>query len=408
MWRNKLKMIYDFEKIDNILEKYVNKQEKLVIFGAGQLANTFIDNTSYGIFSYIFDNDDNKWKKQLGNHIIKAGDELTKSVKQQETILIISHYDNDIACQLTELGYKNILSLRRIIKESELMKSIEQKCLNVCMIETSNFCNAKCGFCINSKLKRKKMHMPQNIFNKIIERLLDEKIVPNIFRLHCSGEPLLDPQLFEKIKHIKKEFPDSKVGYTTNFSTADEKIINQIIEMKQDYITISLNAINKDEYYKIMGLDYDRTLSNIMKLIKKRDEVKGNLKICVSAVVEDLENEQARLFNIEWRNKGVDVRLMKKGDWIEESYKKHNRNDSKIYYKDHICSWLYNEVCILSDGSYALCCFDAEGNIENINVNNTSIFKAMNSVLKQQIRLNQMCGNGIPQICQNCSFSIFE
>lgn len=83
----------------------------------------------------------------------------------------------------------------------------------------------------------------------------------------------MDPELFYKIQTIKKNFKNSEVGFTTNFSIANQLIIKNIFESGLDFVAISLNAVESEEYRRIMGLDYYSTIRNInMLLLEKKQE----------------------------------------------------------------------------------------------------------------------------------------
>ena len=73
-------------------------------------------------------------------------------------------------------------------------------------IETTNICNARCEFCPNPTLKRRKQIMDMEVFEKIISRIKDEKIKVKRFILHLNGEPLTDPLIFDRVDLLKKRF----------------------------------------------------------------------------------------------------------------------------------------------------------------------------------------------------------
>lgn len=392
-------------KVDDIIKEYYGEENAVItIFGGGQLAEQFIYNTQIRIFPYIYDNDIKKQGMKINNCIVRYAADIKSDVPRYQWILIASNYDEEIARQLLAEGYKNILSLRMLQKRVIIENSISKRKIEACMLEATNCCNARCEFCANPVMHRKKMHMPQAVFDKTLERLLEEQISPEKFRLHFAGEPLLDPALFEKIKYLKELFPNSQVGYTTNFSIADAAVINKIIESGQDYITISLNAIEESEYQNIMGLDYQRTISNIEAFLLKRDMEKIDMKVTLSAVAN--ETEDTAEFQKYWADRNVEVRVMRKGKWVGKNTLKDSKgNQSNKIYKVHTCGFLYNQICILSNGSYGICCFDAEGNMGGMNIWNTGIMESFNSTIKREMRKQIYEGSGLPIFCRECSFT---
>ena len=105
------------------------------------------------------------------------------------------------------------------------------------IIETTNYCNAKCIMCPHTSMKRSQKNMDDKTFNKIISRLVTEKINPQAFILNGFGEPLVDPKIIDRIKIIKNEFPNSKVKLYSNLNLASQKIINGLIKSNLDEIS---------------------------------------------------------------------------------------------------------------------------------------------------------------------------
>jgi len=134
------------------------------------------------------------------------------------------------------------------------------------IIETTNFCNAKCIMCPHVTMKRPQKIMDDTTFNQIISKLKKEKINPNAFILNGFGEPLVDTQLVNRIKIIKTEFPNSKVKFYSNLNLANSKIIKDLIKSNLDEINISLNGYNRQNYQEVMKIDYQKTIKKFKRI----------------------------------------------------------------------------------------------------------------------------------------------
>lgn len=267
------------------------------------------------------------------------------------------------------------------------------------MIETTNICNAKCEFCANATLKREKMVMSDEIFNLIVERIEDENINVEQFILHLNGEPFTDSKLIKRIRLLKEKYENVPIRFATNFSLPDENTIDDLLESGLDSITISMNAITEESYRAIMGLNYRKTLKNLEYLLEKKREKHHNIEICLSIVdlgnIEDINQFEKKYSSV------ADVRIMHLGKWIgKEKHEKllENRNN---YGK---CPDLWQQICILSNGDFAICSFDCEGHI-GINIKNTPILKAFYSDSYEKLRKHQIKFGRKGSICENCSFS---
>lgn len=263
-------------------------------------------------------------------------------------------------------------------------------------IETTSFCNARCVFCPNTSLKREKNIMTDAVFEKIMERVKQEGLSISTFILHLNGEPFTDPKLFTRIKTLKTEFPESKIRFTTNFSLANDAIIEQIFDSGLDEIVCSVNSIDAEKYREIMGLDYERTIDNIQRLLKRRQELGSSLDITLSIVAAQEDAQEIEKFKERWN--GIKVRVMKLGQWVDKEAPANIYTHSR----EGICPAPYTTIHILSNGDYAFCSFDAEG-IVGRNVMDTSIKDAWTSQLFAETRSWHLGHGRTNKECANCS-----
>ncbi len=75
----------------------------------------------------------------------------------------------------------------------------------VFQIQLINQCNGSCIMCPNIYIKGKTEFMADSLFEKIISEILKKSKSPTII-LELQNEPLLDNELFRKIKYINKTF----------------------------------------------------------------------------------------------------------------------------------------------------------------------------------------------------------
>lgn len=268
------------------------------------------------------------------------------------------------------------------------------------MIELTSVCNAKCVFCPYLSMKRDKKNMSDEIFFKIADRIKAEKITPVYFELWNIGEPFLDKKIFERIKFLKTAFPKVPVRISSNFEILDLDMIEKILDNDVDFINISLNAIDKETYRNIMGLDYDRVIENINALINLKKKKNKKTRICLSMILYNTKFYDTVKFLLKYSFKVDTIRLQRAADW-----KSKINNKSKIY-KDtrnlYPCNEIWEKIPILSNGEYALCCQDSEG-FGKMNVLDVPVIKAFNSEFYSKTREIHLNGNlqGFEQ-CKNC------
>ena len=265
-------------------------------------------------------------------------------------------------------------------------------------IETSSFCNAKCVFCPNPSLKRKKNIMSQNVFKKIINQIKEENIKVSRFILCLNGEPLTDPDLFVRIKQLKADFPESQVEFTSNFAMAGKEIVEKIFESGLDKIVCSLNSVDASEYKEIMGIDFEVTLRNIEYLLRRKEERKSNLEVCLSIVQTSKNEDMVNRFK-ERFGKDAKIRVIRLGQWIDKELPQ----DICISKREGVCPILYRTVNILSNGDFALCCFDAEG-MTGKNIMDTTIRGGWGSKVLEDMRKWHLINGKTNKECRYCSF----
>jgi MoaA/NifB/PqqE/SkfB family radical SAM enzyme len=240
--------------------------------------------------------------------------------------------------------------------------------------------------------------MSNEVFEKIIYRIKREDIDVSKFILCLNGEPLTDIQLFERIRRLKSEFPNTSVEFTSNFALADENIIDNMISCGLDKIVISLNSVDASKYNEIMGLDYQNTLKNIDCLLKKINKNQINMNVCLSIVASEDNVDEVIKFK-EMYSGMAEIRVIKLGQWID----KVQSENICVHSREGICTILYRTVNILANGDFALCCFDAEGIIGK-NIMNCTIAEAWKSKVFDEIREWHKKYGRTNERCINCSF----
>lgn len=187
--------------------------------------------------------------------------------------------------------YKN---LRKAVKNNTPV--IGQYPLNI-QIQTVSACSGKCRFCPyqGSWHSENPGKMSWEIYEKIIQNLRHFKI--GTFCPYLENEPLLDADLFKKISYAVKNLNLEKVEIATNLSALNEeklKEIKEIFPRIPHEIRISFHGASKESYEEIMGLSFENTLNNVMRLVELAQEESLNIEIRGAGIPKD---DQANLKN---------------------------------------------------------------------------------------------------------------
>lgn len=288
-------------------------------------------------------------------------------------------------------------------------------------IQTINACNGSCIMCPKSKnINNRSFVMSNNLFEKIIKEISEEKLSFTFIYLFLQNEPFLDKDIFDKIKLIRNICDGKlKIGLVTNGTLIKKEQIKKLKEYKVDELVFSLDAINEPTYKKIRhGLNFNQVMKNIQCVLDS--DYNGYLG--VKFVRQKNNISEINEFKKYWKQKGIFVQISnlnnRSGDLKiyrdlslknKEDYKltneKYMMNDSKLKVKrSNGCTTPILTFNILYDGKVILCCDDFKNKMILGDINKSSIKKIWNSKGYEDIR--KMLYNGkyekIP-VCCNCN-----
>lgn len=149
-------------------------------------------------------------------------------------------------------------------------------------IQTVSNCNGKCIFCPyqGSWHQKNPGKMDWTIYEKIVKNLENYKILK--FCPYLQNEPLLDKGLFTKIRYALKRLDIERLELSTNLAFLNDDIVDEIVAIFPNIrheIWISFHGINKTSYEDIMGLDYERSLNNVLRLVEQSQKIPLNIVI---------------------------------------------------------------------------------------------------------------------------------
>jgi hypothetical protein len=134
-------------------------------------------------------------------------------------------------------------------------------------IENTNRCGYSCFCCSHSSMSRKTGDMPIAGLNVVLNRLNES--LDNFageFKLTGFGETLLLDDLPNRIKLIKKHYPDNPISFTTTLGVRRYEIdeVKHLISSGLGSIYISCYGYDREMYKAVHGVDrYDVVIDNI-------------------------------------------------------------------------------------------------------------------------------------------------
>ncbi len=287
-------------------------------------------------------------------------------------------------------------------------------------IESGNICNLSCPLCPTGQkdVSAGKGLLPLADFKRIVDEIGKNLI---LIRLYNWGEPLLNKDLIKMVDYAN----DNKIAVkiSTNLSlpiTDDQAKI--IINANLQKIYISCDGASSDTYpvYHVDG-DFDRVMSNMRLLLRKKRELKNNYTelIWLFHVFSHNEHEIEAVKSIA-KDIGIKLTINKirtdMGKEIFETAEKSLERDSKWLpdnqdyntfntaekksKKKLSCHLLWTETVINWEGSVLPCCsvYSEKYSFGNINEysfkniwNNKKYISARKNVLGRKSDDNTVC-----------------
>ncbi|MFH0959946.1 MAG: radical SAM/SPASM domain-containing protein [Pseudomonadota bacterium] len=302
-----------------------------------------------------------------------------------------------------------------ILPDRELIRKIEQFPGEL-SIEPINICNANCIFCAYQYQERPRQRMSDNIFKQVITNYADM----NGGNLHWTvvvGDPLLDPECVERIQYARSFSCIRRIETVTNCINLHRVGAERLLRSGLDVITVSTTGFDVDMYQRIYrNGHYEQMKENLLTLLRRNvalgRPVRVAIELRIDRPVEHIQNSS------DFRE------VIKLADSVDANYYfdswsgKIKPNDLTgnmkirpnvyVLMKKRIpCAQLWIGIGVLVDGTVTACsCRDLNGDSDLVlgKINETSLRGLCHSERLRKLRNNWFRGEGIPEICSDCTF----
>jgi MoaA/NifB/PqqE/SkfB family radical SAM enzyme len=288
----------------------------------------------------------------------------------------------------------------------------------VIFLDPCGACNFQCKFCPcnNSNFKNKERHamMDIKLFRKILNDIEGFPEQVKVINLYGFGEPLLHPLYVEMVEEIKKRNLCRELRCTTNGYLLTPELNQRLIQTGLDMVRISVEALSRQDYQDICGVDIDMTsfVENIKHLyqISRNTNTKVSIKILNVALRDD--SDASRFYNMFEPISDYTYIQDTTQAWSEfeayvpvGNYEAGNIGDMKD--EDKICSFALTNMAIHSNGSVGVCPQDWKFATEYGNAADSSLIDLWNSEKLRGFRIAHLSGHRrkIPY-CKECDVCV--
>ena len=267
-------------------------------------------------------------------------------------------------------------------------------------VEVTNRCNLECFMCPRNKIEMESGAMDMDLFKRIIDeasRFLPVSLVP-FFR----GEALLHPRFIEMLRYARKKGL-GPIQLGTNAHLLTDEVSKGIIDMGIDFISFSVDAMDRDLYSRMRGSDsFKKVFSNILKFIEAKNKKRSKRpEIQISCVKTEENREFVQEFVAFWKDRADRVRI----------YSAHSLDGRLGHLKEDIggdqrrfCLKILTDMVIYWNGDVAICNHDWKRDLFIGNVNEKSIREIWRGRVYDEIRRRQL-NNDVEDFlpCRDCS-----
>ena len=278
-------------------------------------------------------------------------------------------------------------------------------------LELSNICNHKCLCCPNSKMKRKRCHMPSELVYRLLKE--GEELGIKEVGLFIAGEPFVSPELEDYIK-FAKEHSYEYVFITTNGALATPARLEKVIDAGIDSIKFSINAGTRESYKVVHGRDdYDKVFEHLKHADQYRKRKNAKVKLMTSFVVTKYTKDEIDMHYNKILPYVDDICFFNAesfGGQMEEEIKELRvkiDNDKMPQYtipNKIPCVELFKTICVTAEGFMTCCCSEAFNYLVVEDVNSMLLREAWHSESMQNIRRRHIEGNIDGTQCYKCIY----
>lgn len=283
-------------------------------------------------------------------------------------------------------------------------------------IEASSYCNMRCSYCAHG-LKEKnfpQQFMSFDTFQTAIDSLtlFDDKLKNVVFAL--GGEPLMNQQLPEMVRYVKKRNVSDKVTIFTNAVLLTEKYSKNLIDAGLDILRISIQGVNSERYLELCGvrLDYNTIVNQLKTFYEYRNKSGSSCHIFVKIVDQSFNTieDEAKFYNdfgdiCDQISVETIVPMRLEVDYGNMEVSKSNNLIKQEVGKSDVCSQAFYSMYVRSNGNVTPCCIVDANKLVIGNLKQENLYDIWNGEKLKQFRKLQLNKNRyLNPVCKECTF----
>lgn len=252
-------------------------------------------------------------------------------------------------------------------------------------IETTTYCNLKCPMCPRTQLVEQG-NFDENGFitRNEYKNIIDEATKYNLrsIKLNYLGEPLMHKDVAWQVKYAKDNGVIDVI-MNSNGAALNEKNARALLEAGIDGLFISFDSVNPQDYERQrVGATLGRTVDNLYRFVKLRNEIRPSCQVRVSMVMYD---------DPKWMEQYKALQIMWKGIVDAVGYSWYTERNPDIsgeheYVPGFHCAQPFHRMFLKNNGNVTVCCVDDKDEMIVGNWRKQKLYDIWNGDIYQLIR----------------------
>ncbi len=304
--------------------------------------------------------------------------------------------------------FNKITFLGRKIKERVLKKPTQV------VIETTNYCNLNCPYCMvglqnelvskygntaHNLMSRQQGFMSEETFGIVLKNIKEFGIEKAY--LHFQGEPFLNKLTPGFAKILKGE--GFEVGIFTNGLAFNDENISEIAEAEIDLIRFSIDGASENTYSQNrVGGNFNKVIENMKKVAQAHRGKKTRIEWQFLA----LRNNEGEIETARGMAREIGVNFFVKGYRVTDESLAPLSDKYRAKWLAKPCKDIYHQLGIYWNGDVVPCCYDTDGREIMGNVTRESLAgiwkNAKYAVFRERVDNYLADPSDEPEICKNC------
>ena len=182
------------------------------------------------------------------------------------------------------------------------------------------------------------------------------------YSVYLMNEPMLDRELSERVAYVSARIKKPQyVKVTSHGGLLTERMAKGLLDSGLDKLKISVQSLNADTYWNIMGLPLDKTLRNIDRFLELKKKGGYKLPRLEIVMVDSIQtHDEIPSIRRYWQDRQIKLYI----EPVENRADQQNIRDTAVgEHRLKSFSWcrrLMEQIYILYDGRMLQCCADWE------------------------------------------------